>query len=393
MVTPSPSTGDPNRLWPAAAIHLRQLRSHRNDRGVLSWEDSPLASSRHTMLYFIFQEVHFVCMRSPINPRVSIAMATYNGGRYLEAQLRSFLHQTILPNELIISDDCSTDNTLEIVQRFAKTAPFQVKILVNDQNLGYVVNFSKALEYCSGDLVFLSDQDDVWHDNKIERIIRIFESAPNTVLLIHDLDICNEDLTTRGETKIEFLADDWDIERHYVTGMASAIRQRFLKLCLPVPVCRQVTHDLWLSDCARLIEGKKITRDVLAKYRRHNQSVTGLLSKFPKPLKNDHLLHRLKSTFSNIRQRPSVQVKARSPQLNWLIATRDALVDGKFTAASTIDKTIREHLSELDFNNKRVALFNYNRFKRVPHVLKLYFSGGYHFSNGFKSAIRDLFAP
>ena len=85
--------------------------------------------------------------------KISIAMATYNGGKYLREQLDSFLAQTRLPDELVITDDCSTDDTLAIIETFAATAPFEVRWERNEQNLGYTGNFNKALMKAAGDLV------------------------------------------------------------------------------------------------------------------------------------------------------------------------------------------------------------------------------------------------
>lgn len=100
--------------------------------------------------------------------KMSIAMATYNGARYLREQLDSFAAQTRLPDELVVCDDGSSDDTLNILEEFARTAPFQVRIFRNDVNLGYAQNFARALERCVGDLVFLSDHDNVWFEDKID---------------------------------------------------------------------------------------------------------------------------------------------------------------------------------------------------------------------------------
>ena len=94
--------------------------------------------------------------------KASIALATYNGERYLQEQLNSFLHQTRLPDEIIACDDCSTDRTMDILESFAISALFAVYIYRNAINLGYTKNFERAISLCSGDVIFLSDQDDVW---------------------------------------------------------------------------------------------------------------------------------------------------------------------------------------------------------------------------------------
>ena len=118
--------------------------------------------------------------------KISIAMATYNGARYLRAQLQSFVDQTRQPDELIIKDDCSTDGTETIVREFGKTAPFKVEFHRNQQNLGYCGNFNAALMRATGDLVFLSDQDDVWFPEKIEHMIGVAERHPEALVVMND---------------------------------------------------------------------------------------------------------------------------------------------------------------------------------------------------------------
>ncbi len=100
-------------------------------------------------------------MPQPGRLRISIAMCTYNGARFLPEQLASFAAQERLPDELVVCDDGSTDATMEILQDFAATALFEVRVERNPQNLGFVRNFEKTLSLCTGDIVFLSDQDDV----------------------------------------------------------------------------------------------------------------------------------------------------------------------------------------------------------------------------------------
>jgi len=330
---------------------------------------------------------------SALKRRISIALATYNGGNYIRSQLDSFASQTTLPDELIVSDDRSTDSTLEIVEEFRKTAPFSVKVFVNERNLGYTQNFSRAFQNCTGDIVFLSDQDDVWHKNKIERILREFDGENRPELVIHDLMICDASLHPRGQTKMGFLENlGFDVERHFVTGMAIAIRLEFLKLCAPVPAEPKMTHDLWISECARLIGKKTIVREVLADYRRHHQTVTGLLEPEPAIPMQILFLNKLQSLVKRIFKRPVIQIQGISPQLNWLINCRDALLAGNHISSSEIDGIIHRYLSELEFNNRRAAVINQNRFERVPEILSLYRSGAYRYSSGWKSALKDLFA-
>jgi len=102
-----------------------------------------------------------------MTPDISIAMGTYNGASFLEKQLDSLKNQTVPPREIVVCDDGSTDTTLAILQTFAKTAPFPVKIIRNDKNLGFADNFLKAASLCEGHLIAFCDQDDIWSAEKL----------------------------------------------------------------------------------------------------------------------------------------------------------------------------------------------------------------------------------
>lgn len=96
---------------------------------------------------------------------VSIALCTYNGEKYIEEQLESLIHQTCQPDEIIICDDQSKDNTVNIAKSLLGSWPGAWKVIINKKNLGYKKNFQKAISLCRGDIIFLSDQDDVWDYN------------------------------------------------------------------------------------------------------------------------------------------------------------------------------------------------------------------------------------
>src|SRR5947208_26587 len=94
--------------------------------------------------------------------RISIAMCTYNGAAHVEEQLRSFSGQTRLPDEVVVCDDRSSDDTMLLLEPFSRTAPYPLRIHRNDENLRSTKNFERAVSLCSGDILALSDQDDVW---------------------------------------------------------------------------------------------------------------------------------------------------------------------------------------------------------------------------------------
>ena len=106
---------------------------------------------------------------------ISVAMCTYNGAQYLKEQLDSIVKQTRLPNEVVVCDDGSIDATLQLLDKFKEITPFSVRIYRNKTNLGPTKNFEEAISLCRGDIIVLSDQDDIWVPYKLETLERAFE--------------------------------------------------------------------------------------------------------------------------------------------------------------------------------------------------------------------------
>ena len=116
---------------------------------------------------------------------VSVALCTFNGERFLQQQLDSLAAQSILPDELIICDDASSDNTIGIAEKFSLNSKFKTRIIKNPINLGYVKNFEKAISLCNENIIFLCDQDDVWARDKIQQVVSIFNSESTVGLVFH----------------------------------------------------------------------------------------------------------------------------------------------------------------------------------------------------------------
>lgn len=323
--------------------------------------------------------------------KISIAMATYNGEEYLQEQLDSFLGQTRQPDELVVSDDCSTDRTLEIVERFAMTAPFKVHYYRNKKNLGYAGNFNVVLQHCTGDLVFMSDQDDVWHSSKIEKMAAIFDEQPALQLLIHDLEFCKADLTPIGQTKIERMEEVFDLNKSYVVGMATAVGGSFLKLCLPIPDQAGIAHDGWLHECANAIGKKAIMRDVLALYRRHPSNTTNgsnLNVDFVTTKKHFKRRFNLRDIFKQ--KTPLVRTE-HTPIVRWLQNQKETLIATGLATEQQIDQQIKNCIASNQTLQDRYSILGINRWKRPFYVSKFYLSGGYRQYNGWESALKDVF--
>ena len=187
---------------------------------------------------------------------VSIAMATYNGARFLVEQLESFAVQSRLPDELVVCDDASTDDTVEILEAFMARAPFPVHIHLNQANVGYIKNFEKVLSLCEGDIIFLSDQDDVWESNKLEVIEKEFAN-PEVGMVYADAAVVDENLNALDKTMWQYVnftdekqkeftggkAFDLLIRNGYFLGSSMAFRAKFRDLILPIPLDIYYLHD------------------------------------------------------------------------------------------------------------------------------------------------------
>ena len=165
--------------------------------------------------------------------RVSIAMATCEGGRYLREQLDSLARQTRLPDELVISDDQSTDGTVDIARGFAAQASFEVRIEVNPRRIGVTGNFDHALSLCTGDIVLLSDQDDVWFPSKVEAILDIARGSSAACWMVDAL-LADASLATTGARKMEQIRAARLPDSAMVMGCCAGFRRDLLDLLLPL---------------------------------------------------------------------------------------------------------------------------------------------------------------
>src|SRR5712691_364539 len=150
--------------------------------------------------------------------KISVAMCTYNGALHLREQIDSIAAQTRIPDELIVCDDNSTDETVRIVSRFATSASFPVRLCVNEQNVGSTRNFERAIRLCEGDVIALSDQDDVWLPEKLRRIEDSFLREPGVGLVFTDAEVVDEHLRPLGYHLWESVGFDNNHRRLVRTG-------------------------------------------------------------------------------------------------------------------------------------------------------------------------------
>lgn len=316
--------------------------------------------------------------------KISIAMATYNGARYLREQLDSFAAQTRLPDELIVSDDGSSDDTVSILEEFARTAPFEVRIFRNDVNLGYAQNFGRAMGLCTGDLIFLSDQDDVWFPEKIEKISRLAEAHPEIMLFMNDAELTDGDGAPLGLTKLGQTLSLGLGESQFTTGCCMALRGPFVKLALPVPA-PEFVHDTWLNRLALLLKVKKVFPCVLQYYRRHGDNTSDwLASRTTRQSSID-----LARAYKGKDPRPYAVCRLRQlAHLEERIANTPLLRTLELSERVTKVRERIEH--ERSAVEARLQLLSRARWQRLVPAAAFFFKGQYSYFSGWKSFVKDL---
>lgn len=223
-------------------------------------------------------------MRAPMSETaISVAMATYNGERFLREQLESLARQSVLPAELIVCDDGSTDGTLDILRQFAESAPFRVEIHRNETRLGSGFNFLGALGRCTGDLVGFCDQDDVWKDQKLS-VCRDVMGDPGVMLVSHSAGVFSTQPMPRRwrhpdhRARVWRSCSDFAVQRWTLLGFSMVLRRAVLDR-IPIPQYRAdlspvCAHDVWSTiaalSCGRVV----LLPDELAAYRLHESNVT-----------------------------------------------------------------------------------------------------------------------
>jgi glycosyltransferase involved in cell wall biosynthesis len=322
--------------------------------------------------------------------KISIALAAYDGQAYLPAQLQSFVAQTRQPDEVIVVDDRSRDGTAALVAEFARTAPFDVRLVVNDQNLGHGQNFSKALALCTGDLVFLSDQDDVWFDDKIERMAALATRRPEMLCFMNDCLLADAGLQSEGVTKQQQIRAAGLPETSFVMGCCTAIRRDFLNIVLPVPPTIHA-HDTWMIGIADGL-GRTCRHDeALQYYRRHGANVSNLR------VNSTGRVNPLRARLGNVLDRVGRINSGQVLDFEYRLYT--ALVDrlatrGPALAALVGAPVLAAYQARVEARQAvlatRAGIRRRPRHRRLLAIARLYRQGGYAASSGLLGAIKDF---
>ncbi len=209
-------------------------------------------------------------------------MAAYNGGAYLAEQLQSIFDQSVVPNEIVICDDGSTDDTREILESFRERYPDVIRVYRNERNLGVSGNFEKAISLAAGDFIFLSDQDDVWHPEKVERLLGLLVDSDQPSGAFCDSRVVDGMLRPLGSTHRELrgfgagepvAALGTFLKRVPAAGHNMAFDARLKELLLPFPALAEC-HDSWIGLVLAALGAWRATDECLTDFRQHEGNVS-----------------------------------------------------------------------------------------------------------------------
>jgi glycosyltransferase involved in cell wall biosynthesis len=317
-------------------------------------------------------------------------MATFNGGRFLEAQLRSIFDQTRLPDEIVISDDGSTDDTLIIARSLraeAKKKGVRFAVVNHKSRSGVAANFSHAVSKARADLIALSDQDDLWLPNKLEVLSRVLESDSSVMMAHSDAELVDDSGKPLGMTVLESLRITGG-ERHnlvtghgiralarrnLVTGSTSMIRRDLVSRAGTIP--SGWLHDEWWALVAATTDGLVLNPQVLGLYRQHDDNQVGatrsgwqrLMERFAEP----------QGEFRERHRERHAGLQAYLASSAW-VGTADAL--------SLLEGRLRHYQWQSTLPSVRLA--------RIPGVMGRLFRGEYaRYRRGAFDALRDILQP
>lgn len=338
------------------------------------------------------QNIHSFSETGKCFMEISIALCSFNGSHFLSDQLNSIKFQTRRPDEVIICDDCSNDETLSLLYAFKEECSFSVQVYSNITRLGSIKNFEKVIGFCKGDIVVLADQDDVWVPEKLAIIEYAFEENPDVGYLFTDAELVDADGGRLGLSLWDSLGFTKNLisrfkngeqlsclfKKPIVTGATMAIRGTLKQYVLPIPENTILVHDLWIALVASSISmvGMPLS-DKLIKYRLHPSQQIGIRPSSLVALYKDVMAFD-KNNFKEF------------------IEAFEYLIDRLLYIKKTFNIEVTDSIDQIKQKNlhlnNRFSIHSTQTYIKYRLIIREIFSGGYSdYSDSWKSAIRDLF--
>ncbi|MCW4385015.1 glycosyltransferase family 2 protein [Salinibacterium sp. SYSU T00001] len=319
---------------------------------------------------------------------VSVALATYNGERFVAEQVTSILTQSRPPTELVVADDGSTDATLDVIRDVHGRlgASVALRVLEAEGRLGVTANFERALRACTGELIALSDQDDVWHPDRLAAAVPSFEVRPELLLQHSDARLVDGEGSPIGAGLLDALwvspgerreiaegrAFEANLRRNLVTGATVLLRRSLLEHALPIP--DSWVHDEWLAIVAASTGQVELLDAALIDYRQHGGNQIG-------------------ATKPTLRYRIGRMLEPRGDRYERLARRAQALAERLETLPVSPERRGAAR-DRARFDRVRAGLSRH-RVARLGPVLREYRAGSYRrlSSQGTLDVARDLLQP
>jgi len=327
-----------------------------------------------------------------MTPSISVALCTYNGARFIEEQVRSICMQTQPPMEIVLSDDASSDNCIDVARTTLEACMAErpglsipLRVIRNATALRVTKNFERAVSACSGDLIALSDQDDVWHPERLVRMAAEFAKRPDLLLLHTDARLVDGELRDLGQSlfhalevkrfELEWIhagqAFDVFLRRNLVTGATTVFRRSLLERALPFP--KEWVHDEWMAIVAAATGRVDVLEEPLIDYRQHGGNQIGA--------RRDTFMAKVRKALASRGDTHVIRALKAEQLLERLLSL------GDLVAADTIRK-LRDKLEHQRFR----AALPPSRIARCLPVLREALTGRYNrFGRGARGVVRDLF--
>ena len=210
-----------------------------------------------------------------MNNKYGVAIASYNGEKYIQDQIESIISQTAKVDRIFISDDNSTDNTIGIINSLIKKG-YPITLFQNKNNKGYALNFLNCINKCDSEYIFLCDQDDIWKTHKVERMISFINKNLDSLCWMHDCSLTNNKLEIKINSKIQNLREQFMNEKAFAMGACMVISKKAKSYIFPYPenLFKKYGHDNWIWFVLRATEKLKVLEESLMLYRRHEKNTS-----------------------------------------------------------------------------------------------------------------------
>jgi glycosyltransferase involved in cell wall biosynthesis len=207
-------------------------------------------------------------------PMVSVAMATYNGERFLPEMLESLAAQTSPPDELVVRDDASTDDTVAILHAFARRVPFRVEVMAGGPRLGYAQNFIAASRACKGSVIFFADQDDSWRSPKLATVTQLVRPR-RPMAVFHDFSLIDDQGAQLADSFYDLIAERGVPPVAALKGCSMAVTRGFVDTWGWPPAESPVSHDFWVALLATAFGQRRNLPESLIDHRLHGGNASG----------------------------------------------------------------------------------------------------------------------